>query len=313
MHEAFISVVVPVDERDDPSVVAAFLEAAAAELDRSFTDFEIVVVDNRSGCLGGTLSVQPETARNCYVVRLAARVPWDVAVFAGLERANGDYVIVFDAFLQDSVHILTQMYEEAQDGHDYVVLSGASRRSYRPTQRRLFFWLLRKASPLAIDPADRKEILVSRRALNWALRHRSRAHYVHELYGNGGFTSKRIPVSLPLGPPRRSDRDRTQIAWAALTRLTEYPLRLAQGGLLLLSTILFFGVANALTVRLLNRNIFGGEEVGSPGWAYLVVLISVGFLLTNVSLYALLRTLRVLADDIRDEPLYIVEQVGRLG
>ena len=313
MYEAFVSVIVPIDARDDSATLAAFLQSCADELSRHFTDYELIVIDNRSHCTLDARCLDSEVAHNCYVVRLAAPVSWDVAVFSGLERANGDYVVVFDSFLADYTCTITQMYEAAQEGHDYVVLQQAQPSWPPQVQRRAFFWLMHRTSPAAMEIGDRKELLISRRALNWALRHRARARYLHELYATGGFATKKLLVELAEGPERRSARHRSDIAWGAMTRMTDYPLRVAQAGLALLSLVLFLAVLNAMTVRLLGRNLLGGAEVGFPGWAYLVLLVSVGFLMTNVVVYAVLRVLKVLADDLRDEPLYIVEQMRRVG
>lgn len=311
MLEAFVSVVVSVDANDSQDLVAEFLQTCSAHLSASFSDHEIVIVDNVSGLRVSDLTLQGEAGRHCYVVGLARSTPWDVAVFAGLERANGDYVVIFDVLLQKDVDLITEMYLVAQEGFDFVVLH-EERRGWLPTRRRAFFWLLSRAATAPIDAGDRKELLVSRRALNWSLRHKARARYLHELYVTSGFAARKLFVRLGTSSSRRTDSDRRNIAWGALTRMTDYPLRLAQLGLSVLSLVLFLGVTNALTVRLAGRNLLGGQEASFPGWAYLVVLLSAGFLLTNVSIYAVLRTLRVLADDLRDEPLYVIEQVQRL-
>lgn len=93
--DAFVSVVL-VSENGAAAVVASLREVHGV-LSRAFADYEIVVVDRRSG--DGTDRAVAEILPLVPCVRyleLAARVSRDVAVAAGVENAIGDFVVVME-------------------------------------------------------------------------------------------------------------------------------------------------------------------------------------------------------------------------
>ncbi|WP_448580737.1 hypothetical protein [Thermaurantiacus sp.] len=275
-----------------------------------FSDYEIIIVENGSLINLQDLTLPDVVRQNCYVVTLARVVPYDLAALAGLERANGDYALTFDTTLGDQLELIERMFGEAQKGFDIVVLRDKSSAT-KSLRRWLFFALLRRVYP-NLNSRDRKEAMLSRRALNWIQRYRNRSIYLSEVLAASGY--KIAPVMLTRAAPvrRRSSEHRDRLAWATLARATQLPLQAATltSGLLIL-VILVFSI-NALLVRLFNVDILGRPETAEPGLTYLVIFIALGFLLTNISLYAVLRVISVIHEDVRREPYYIVEAFRRI-
>ncbi len=308
MYSSFISLVVVLDETDDRAQVAAFVSAVGAHLAQRFADYEIVFVDNGARRDLDGLEAPEAIRANCYLVALSNRVGLDIAILAGFERANGDYAVVFDTQLAEHPEFIDRLYERAQDGADIVLL-----RDRRPARRfspasLLFFALVRGG----LDPRDRKEVLVSRRALNWILRYRHRTAYLSEIYSSSGYRTEAVEVEAGRRSRSRTRADRQKLAWAALTRMSSLPLQIASGSILALAAGVLLLSANALTVKLFQVDLLGEPAFAVPGWTYLVLLMSLGFLLTNVTLYAILRVLLVISEDVRDEPSHVVEFSRRL-
>ncbi|MDR0949237.1 MAG: glycosyltransferase family 2 protein, partial [Lachnospiraceae bacterium] len=70
----------------------------------------------------------------------------EAAMFAGLEKANGDYVVLMDADLQDPPALLPQMMQYALEGYDSVGTRRVSRKgepAIRSFFARLFYRLMR--------------------------------------------------------------------------------------------------------------------------------------------------------------------------
>lgn len=312
MFSCFLSVVACVNDTDTLAQLEAFLIEAGAHLAARFSDYEIICVDNRSGLEFSSMEIPDATRNNCYVVALASRVSLDVGILAGFERANGDYAIAFDTHLAEHLDLIDEMYSHSQRGVDIVLLRD------RQTARRfsiasaLFFALIRRAANAKISPRDRKEVLVSRRALNSILRYRHRTAYLGEIYSVSGYSYEALEVAIPQESRRRTRSDRQRLAWAALARMTSFPLPIALAAIIPLVLGLFVLSANALSVRLFGVTLLGHTAVAVPGWTYLVILLSIGFLLTNAALYAILRMLLVIHDEVRNEPRYVVEAFRRL-
>ena len=94
--------------------------------------------------------------------------------------------------------------------------------------------------------------------------------------------------------------------------MTNFPLLVGQWAIMLMSIGCAAAIANAITVRFWGVNIFGQPEVHVPGWAFVVILVSSGLVVTNITIYALLRVAYVILEEIRTEPHYIIEKFGRL-
>lgn len=313
MYNAFISVIIILFEDDDAEDLTRFISNSHAYLSKTFSDFEIIIIDNCSGIDTDTLVLSEEKRQYCYTLKLSQKKVYDTAVLAGLDRANGDYTVVFDVILSEYIEKISDMYEAAQTGVDFVTLQQKRKvPNSVPFARPLFYSIMRGLSPLQLDNSLRNEILISRRALNWILRFRLRDCFLKEIYLTSGFLSKTISVNFSIDKQRRTRKEQFSLGWSSLMRVSSLPARIAESGIILSSILLLIMMINAILVKIFGMDIFGIEQSIIPGWTYLVFIIALGFLVTNVTLYVLLRAINVLIENSRSEPLYIVERFNRL-
>jgi dolichol-phosphate mannosyltransferase len=92
-------------------------------------DFEIILVDDGSvndawSTISGLALDNPKVAG----LHLARNFGQHVAITAGLDRADGNWVVVMDADLQDRPEVIPQLYAKAQEGYDVVFVN----RMHRP-------------------------------------------------------------------------------------------------------------------------------------------------------------------------------------
>lgn len=62
----------------------------------------------------------------------------EAAIYAGMEKANGDYVVFLDADLQDPPSLLPEMYSYLEQGYDSVATRRVTRKGEPPI--RSFCW-----------------------------------------------------------------------------------------------------------------------------------------------------------------------------
>lgn len=311
-YSAFISVVIPVEASDGLTLVDDAVAKIGLELSEAFSDYEIILIDNGSGYRLSDLTPDPEIRRNCFVVKLTRSLPWDAAVVAGLQRSNGDYVIAFDARLADSSRLVTELYETAKAGHDVTYLRHPSEAARGSISKRVFLRLMATMGETPLDPMATRYFMVSRRALNWVLRNHSRSKHLNETLMMSGYRTAAVRLAQEHAPRRRSRTTEHRLAWGALTRHTDLPLTIGKLAVTLMSAGAMAAIANALLVRFFQVNIFGMPEEVVPGWAFIVILLSIGLVVTNITIYAVLRVLYVVLDEIRHEPYYLIEWYGRL-
>jgi hypothetical protein len=131
MHPSFISVVTVIQSRHNIRQLGGWLSGLYAELTAQFTDFEFVLVNNHLeiGEIDEAIKPLPEELRkNIFLLNLSTHISRDNALLAGLDRANGDYTVIFEFDFADKPQLLTQMWEKGQAGNDIVYLRARERR-----------------------------------------------------------------------------------------------------------------------------------------------------------------------------------------
>ncbi|MAK63044.1 MAG: hypothetical protein CMK09_18905 [Ponticaulis sp.] len=308
----FISVVFPIEKFTSVSETEERVNSVIRCVKNEFADYEIILVDNRSGLALSDLNIPDEDRLNCYVLAMATETVIDVALLAGLERANGDYTFVVDVGITDVEKQIVPLYELAQTGVDITYVRNPLAARSRPWQRGLFYKFLSRFGETPIDLYATRSFLISRRALNAIIRNWTATTFFNEAAFASGYIPQFINVSQKATDRRRTARNEQRLAWGALVRQTNFPLIIGKAALWLMGSVCFLSALNAILVRFLGRNIFGQEEAYVPGWAFLVVLMSGGLFITNLAIYAILRTLYVILDEGKSGANYIVERYGRL-
>lgn len=311
IYSCFVSLVVPVMPQTSLEQLENHISALGETAGKAFSDFEIILVDNRSGLAFDSLSLTPGTRENCYLVQLASPSVWDNVNLAGLERANGDYVVTCSPDIENVSDMIVGLYELSRDDEDIVyVRAGAGAKS--PLIRGLFYRLLRLTGGVQVDRRSVGVFLMSRRVVNAVVRDWSATRFLAEAVFGSGYRCAPLEQSVALRKGRRTRAEDHDAAWAALTRGTGLPLLIGQVAVLSMAVVGGLATINAVMVRLFKHNILLQPEPFVPGWAFVVILLSFGFMATNIAIYAAIRILYVLLNEGRTRPAYIVERFGRL-
>ncbi|MDO8366493.1 MAG: glycosyltransferase [Saprospiraceae bacterium] len=317
VRQSFISVVGVLQSQHEVRQLSAWLSGLYGELSTNFSHFEFVLVNNGCDIPGIEDAVQPlpeNLRKNIFLLNLSTPVNRDNAILAGLDRANGDYTVVFEFDFVEKPSLVTQLWELAQAGNDIVYLRTKERRlslAHRLLYK-VFYFILRRYSQLRIDPWAHHTRLISRRALNSLLRLRENSRYLKANYALVGYSTASILVKEPLHPDLAvgfSEQVRT--AMVAVTSFTTFLRSLLLWIFLFSVLVAIVAIFNAVKVKITNVDIFGEHVESLSGWAFLVVLMSVFFALTCLILYVMSIYLSNIYSEIKNRPLYIIESVRR--
>jgi len=249
-----------------------------------------------------------------YVLNLSSATPWNHAVVAGLDRANGDYTLIFEFDFIDRPELVLELMERARQGFDIVYLRAPRRVAGWRTGLgyRLFYWILKNYSSLQIDELAHNTRLISRRALNSLLRLRENLRYMKAIYSIVGYRTTFIQTDVPLKPdPHSSFREKLHNSLVAITSFTTF-LRTLLFWIFVFSILLLIVVIfNAVKVKLTNVDIFGIYHETVSGWPFLVVLISIFFAITCLNLFIMSIYLSNIYYEIKHRPLYLIESIKR--
>ena len=316
-HQSFVSIVGVLQSQQNVQELANWLQSLYAELNVQFTDYEFIVVNNCRDVqrIDEAIRPLPEALRkNVFLLNLSTPVSRDNAILAGLDRANGDYTVIFEFDFSNKPQLVSQLWAHSQKGYDIVYLRATERRQSL-AQRLLypiFYFILRKYSQLRIDPWSHHSRIISRRALNSLLRLRENSHYLKANYAMVGYQTSSIDVPEPLhSDPSASFGEQFRAALVVVTSFTTFLRTLLLW--IFLSSVIVAGVAifNAVKVKLTHIDIFGEPVESLSGWAFLVVLMSVFFAFTCLNLYVMSIYLSNIYSEIKNRPLYIIESVKR--
>lgn len=317
VHHSFLTIVGVLQSNRQIRELGPWLSGLYAEMSRQFSDYEFVLVNNSCDLADIDAAIRPlpeDLRKNVFLINLSASVSRDNALLAGLDRANGDYAVVFEFDFAQTPELVMKMWEKSQAGFDIVYLRGPQRRmswSYRLLYR-LFYGILHRYSSLRIDPRAHHTRLISRRALNSLLRLRENSHYLKAIYALVGYNTAALNVEQPVVPePDTTFGEQFRTSLVAITSFTTFLRSLLWWIFVLSCLVAGLAIFNAVKVRLTNVDIFGEHHQAVSGWAYLVVMISVFFAITCLNLYIMSIYLSNIYSEIKNRPLYIIESVKR--
>ena len=177
-------------------------EATIPELDRRLKElfrtlstvgdgWEVVFVDD--GSADHSLSRLTELSRaepRYKIISFSRNFGHQIAITAGLDRANGDSVVVMDADLQDPPEVVAQMLDKVREGFDVVYAVRARRRAetvFKRATASLFYRLIGMMTKVQI-PADAGDFRLMTRPVVVTLRALREQHrFVRGLVAWVGF------------------------------------------------------------------------------------------------------------------------------
>jgi dolichol-phosphate mannosyltransferase len=300
-----ISVVVPVFKGGDTleELIQRILTALNAENLKS----EIILVDD--GCPEGSwqlIEMLSEKFPEVLGIKLSRNFGQHYAITAGLDHANGEWVVVMDCDLQDMPEEIPNLYQEAQKGYDVVVGKRVDRKDHflRKLGSKLFYRTLSYLTGSDQDETIANFGIYYYRVIQEVIGMRESIRYFPTMIKWVGFRQTSIPVAHQSNLHRKSAYQTKKLFNLALDIMLAYsdkPVRLT----------VKLGVVVALTGFLfalftLIRYLQG--EIIVAGYASLIISIWVlsGLLLITLGVVGLY--VGKTFEGVKDRPIYIIEE-----
>lgn len=191
-----ISMIVPCynEEQSLPHFYNAF---KALSKDMSAVNFEVIFVND--GSKDDTINVIKSLAKDddrVKFISFSRNFGKESAMFAGLEKAIGDYAVIIDADLQHPPQMIKTMYENIQDGYDCVGAYRISRtgepkiRSFFANQ---FYKLVNKISDVEIVNGACDYRLMRRPVIDAITSLKEYNRFTKGIFSFVGFDTKWLP------------------------------------------------------------------------------------------------------------------------
>ena len=300
-----ITIVVPfLNEKENLPVL---LERVAGVFATRQEDWELLLVDDGSTDGSAEWAVaQAQANRHVRVVRLSRNFGHQLAITAGLDRADGDAVVVMDADLQDPPETIGPMVDKWREGHEVVYAVRRSRAGETWSKKFLaagFYRVFRRLAKVNI-PMDAGDFRLVDRCVVDVLRDMRELHrFMRGLTCWVGFRQASVEYDRAArfaGETKYPVWKSARLAFDAITSFSASPLRWI--------AVLGVGICAVAALWVLYVMVQAVVNPGSmqPGWASLIAvmvflggvqLVSVGMLGQYVS--------RIFEEGKR-RPLYLV-------
>lgn len=231
----------------------------------------------------------------------------EAAMYAGLEKAVGDYVVVMDVDLQDPPSLLPEMFAQMKEGYDTVATRRVSRKGepvIRSFFARMFYRIMKKISKTEIVDGARDYRLMKREVVDAILSMKEYNRFSKGIFGWVGFETKWLEYE-------NIERAKGETKWNfwslliysidGITAFSTMPLSFAT-----IVGVIFCFLAFLLIIVIVVRTLIFGDP--TSGWPSMICIFS---LISGVQLFCLGIVGQYLAKtymEVKKRPIYIIKE-----
>lgn len=274
-----ISVVIPCyNEEESIELFYTEINCVAKKMDY---DFEFIFIDD--GSTDNTLSILRTLSNSderVKYVSFSRNFGKESAIYAGFSNANGDYVVMMDADLQDPPKLLPHMMEYMEEGYDSVATRRVTRRGEPPIRSffaRMFYKIINKISDIDIVDGARDYRLMTAQMKDAIISMQEYNRFSKGNFGWVGFRTKWLEyenVERAAGETKWSFWKLFLYSLEGITAFSTAPLVLAS-----MFGIIFCVLAFIMILFVIVRTLAFGDPVA--GWPSMVCII---FLMGGIQL-----------------------------
>ena len=306
---SLLSVVVPCyNEEENVSFFYEELMKVQDFFSEREVELEVLYVDDgsRDNTVAEVKKLREKDGR-VHLVSFSRNFGKEAAMFAGLENAQGDYVVIMDVDLQDPPSLLPEMYGYLQEGYDSVATRRVSRKGEPPVRSffaRMFYRLVKKISRTEIMDGARDYRLMTRQMVDAILSMQEYNRFTKGIFGWVGFRTKWLEYE-------NIERAKGETKWNfwklfiysldGITAFSTVPLMLAS-----VVGVVFCVLAFVMILFIIIRKLLFGDPVS--GWPSLVCIIlmtsGVQFFCTGILGQYLAKTYM----EVKKRPHYLVRE-----
>ena len=303
-----ISVVVPCYNEQES--ILLFYEEINKVSEEMEQEFEFIFVNDGSSdhTLDCMKALSEKDARVKYV-SFSRNFGKEAAIHAGFSKAEGDYIVMMDADLQDPPSLLPEMLSYMEQGYDSVATRRVTRKGEPPIRSffaRMFYKIINKISNIDIVDGARDYRLMTAQMKDAILAMPEYNRFSKGIFGWVGFRTK----GLEYENVERVAGETKWNFWKLFLYSIEGIIAFSTAPLVLSSVfgMLFCILSFALIVFIIVRTILFGDPVA--GWPSLVCIM---FFIGGIQLFCHGITGQYLSKtylETKNRPKYIIKDTN---
>ena len=310
MKKKVLSVIVPCfNEEESLPLFYKEINNVQKIFDSFNIEFEYIFVDD--GSSDNTLNIIKEfkeNNKNIHYLSFSKNFGKEAAMYAGLKKANGDFVTLMDADLQDPPKLLIEMYQEIVENNYDIVIARRKNRKGEPVVRsfltEIFYKLIAKISKVSMVSGERDYRLMTRSVVDAILSLPEYNRYSKGLFSYIGFKTKWLEydnIKRVAGKSKWSLGNLLLYAFDAMIGFSTVPLMIST-----FLGILFCFISFIMILFIIFKTLIFGDPVS--GWPSLVCII---FFVAGIQLFCLGICSAYISKiylETKNRPLYLIKE-----
>jgi len=288
------------------------VERIKSSVETIHLDFEIILVNDHSPDQSWE-KIDELSKKYPFVkgIKLSRNFGQHYAITAGLDQAQGDWVVVMDCDLQDRPEEIPNLYQKAQEGFDVVLARRFDRNDpfFKKLFSKFFYFILSYLTGTSFDFSVANFGVYSRKTIREFSKMRENIRVFPIMVNWMGFSTAKVDVqhdARSLGKSSYTFKKLMNLALDIILAYSDKPIRITiKLGFFL--SIFTFGFALFTLIRYLT----GGILVSG----YTSIIISISFfsgiiimILGIVGLYV-----GKIFEGVKNRPLYIIDVITNEG
>ena len=306
---ALLSVIVPCyNEEENVSYFYEELMKNKPFFESKQLEVEILYIDD--GSKDGTVKEVKklrEKSEDVHLISFSRNFGKEAAIYAGFQKAKGDYVVMMDADLQDPPSLLPEMFAYIEQGYDSVATRRVTRKGEPPIRSffaRMFYRIMNKISQTDMVDGARDYRLMTRQVVDAILAMSEYNRFKKGIFVWVGYETKWLEyenVERVHGETKWNFWKLFLYSLEGITAFSTAPLAFVS-----ILGILFCVFAFCAIIGIIAKTLIWGDPVG--GWPSLVCII---FLVSGVQLLCLGIVGQYLSKtylEVKHRPIYLVKE-----
>lgn len=271
--------------------------------------FEYIFIDD--GSKDNSLKIIKELKQKddrIHFISFSRNFGKEAAIYAGLKKSKGDYVVLMDADLQDPPNLISKMYEAIiNEGYDCVATRRTTRKGEPPIRSffaKCFYRIINKISKTEIVDGARDFRFMKRQMVDAIIEMSEYNRFTKGIFGWVGFSTKWLEyenVERAAGETKWSFWKLFLYSLDGIVAFSTVPLALAS----------FFGIifclfALLMIIFIIIRTFIWGDP--TSGWPSLVCII---FFIGGIQMFCIGILGQYLAKtylETKNRPIYIAKE-----
>ncbi len=312
MSKEKISIIVPCYNEEE-SLPIFYKEIDKISKEMKVVDFEFLFIND--GSRDKTLNILREMAKKDKRVRyisFSRNFGKEAGMWAGLENANGDYVAIMDADMQDPPSKVKEMYDILSKDKEYdcVGLYTVDHKDYSFFRRictNIWYKLIAKISNNRQVPGVRDFRLMRRQMVDAILEMKEYNRYTKGIFSFVGFNTKWLEFKTGdrvAGTSKFNFWKLFKYALEGIVSFSTAPLVLSA----IIGVIFCFIAFVAILVIIIKTLAFGDPVSGWPSLACIIIFVS-GVQLFFLGVIGMYLSKTYL--EVKKRPIYIVKETEK--